>query len=332
MSDGWTIDIDAAGDPADADEHFDDRMGEFETALEPWGGGGGRHRRRATTSAPASPTTPTPSTRCRCSRRGSTSSTTPPARPGSRRGRSCGARSSPTPRTMPVTAEDGEAERRPDADDELAQRAARTEPPLTPGPEPRALDPEFPPPPCVRPGLDSRPGRRGRRRARARRCPPLSSPGLDFALTAVVVAGFDSRPEPPWSSPGSTRPDHRGRRAASPPSGSGVDGVVTSGVLTLVGVDAAGGRRRAGRVVGAVGAGRGAGRPLWSSLAAVGGRRRHRDRRRDEGHARRDGEHAPGPVGAAAGAGVVEDGVVGRGAVMSSMRGHARPPGRFGRP
>ncbi len=38
MDDGWTIDIDAAGDPADTDEHFDDRMSEFETALEPWGG------------------------------------------------------------------------------------------------------------------------------------------------------------------------------------------------------------------------------------------------------------------------------------------------------
>jgi hypothetical protein len=38
MSDGWTIDIDAAGDPAEADEHFDDRMTEFEHALEPWGG------------------------------------------------------------------------------------------------------------------------------------------------------------------------------------------------------------------------------------------------------------------------------------------------------
>ena len=34
MSDGWTIDIDAAGDPAEADEHFDDRLTEFEAALE----------------------------------------------------------------------------------------------------------------------------------------------------------------------------------------------------------------------------------------------------------------------------------------------------------
>jgi hypothetical protein len=39
MSDGWTIDIDAAGDPAEVDEHFDDRMVEFERALEPWSGG-----------------------------------------------------------------------------------------------------------------------------------------------------------------------------------------------------------------------------------------------------------------------------------------------------
>jgi hypothetical protein len=38
MDDGWTIDVDAAGDPADADEHFEDRIGEFERALEPWGG------------------------------------------------------------------------------------------------------------------------------------------------------------------------------------------------------------------------------------------------------------------------------------------------------
>jgi hypothetical protein len=38
MDEGWTIDIDAAGDAADADEHFDDRMHEFERALEPWGG------------------------------------------------------------------------------------------------------------------------------------------------------------------------------------------------------------------------------------------------------------------------------------------------------
>jgi hypothetical protein len=38
MDDGWTIDIDAAGDPAEADEHFDDRLTEFEHALEPWSG------------------------------------------------------------------------------------------------------------------------------------------------------------------------------------------------------------------------------------------------------------------------------------------------------
>jgi hypothetical protein len=38
MDQGWTIDIDAAGHPAEADEHFDDRMTEFESALEPWAG------------------------------------------------------------------------------------------------------------------------------------------------------------------------------------------------------------------------------------------------------------------------------------------------------
>src|SRR5690242_11869342 len=38
MDDGWTIDIDAAGDPAETDEHFDDRIAEFERALEPWSG------------------------------------------------------------------------------------------------------------------------------------------------------------------------------------------------------------------------------------------------------------------------------------------------------
>ena len=38
MNDGWTIDNDTAGDPADPDAHFDDRMTEFEGALEPWAG------------------------------------------------------------------------------------------------------------------------------------------------------------------------------------------------------------------------------------------------------------------------------------------------------
>jgi len=38
MDDGWTIDIDAAGDAALADEHYDDRLIEFERALEPYGG------------------------------------------------------------------------------------------------------------------------------------------------------------------------------------------------------------------------------------------------------------------------------------------------------
>jgi hypothetical protein len=35
---GWTIDIDAAGDPADAGEGFDERLAAFERALEPYGG------------------------------------------------------------------------------------------------------------------------------------------------------------------------------------------------------------------------------------------------------------------------------------------------------
>jgi hypothetical protein len=38
MDDGWTIDIDAAGDPADTDDHYKDRLDEFEQALEPWSG------------------------------------------------------------------------------------------------------------------------------------------------------------------------------------------------------------------------------------------------------------------------------------------------------
>ena len=38
MDQGWTIDIDVAGDPALADEHYDDRLVEFEQALEPHGG------------------------------------------------------------------------------------------------------------------------------------------------------------------------------------------------------------------------------------------------------------------------------------------------------
>ena len=38
MDQGWTIDIDTAGDAALADDHFDDRLTEFEQALEPHGG------------------------------------------------------------------------------------------------------------------------------------------------------------------------------------------------------------------------------------------------------------------------------------------------------
>jgi hypothetical protein len=35
---GWTIDIDAVGDPADADDGYDDRVAAFEAALEPYSG------------------------------------------------------------------------------------------------------------------------------------------------------------------------------------------------------------------------------------------------------------------------------------------------------
>ena len=38
MDDGWTIDIDAVGDPADADERFDDQLAAFELALNPYSG------------------------------------------------------------------------------------------------------------------------------------------------------------------------------------------------------------------------------------------------------------------------------------------------------
>jgi hypothetical protein len=38
MDEGWTIDIDAAGDAALTDDHFEDRLVEFERALEPYGG------------------------------------------------------------------------------------------------------------------------------------------------------------------------------------------------------------------------------------------------------------------------------------------------------
>jgi hypothetical protein len=38
VDEGWTIDIDAAGDPTTADDHFDDRIAAFEQALEPYSG------------------------------------------------------------------------------------------------------------------------------------------------------------------------------------------------------------------------------------------------------------------------------------------------------
>jgi len=38
MDQGWTIDIDAAGDPADAPDEFDAQLAAFELALEPHGG------------------------------------------------------------------------------------------------------------------------------------------------------------------------------------------------------------------------------------------------------------------------------------------------------
>jgi len=38
MDQGWTIDIDAVGDPATADDNFDLQLAEFELALEPHSG------------------------------------------------------------------------------------------------------------------------------------------------------------------------------------------------------------------------------------------------------------------------------------------------------
>ena len=38
MEPGWTIDIDAVGDPADAGDEFDDRLAAFELALDPYSG------------------------------------------------------------------------------------------------------------------------------------------------------------------------------------------------------------------------------------------------------------------------------------------------------
>jgi hypothetical protein len=38
MEQGWTIDIDAVGDPADADDRYDEQLAAFERALEPYEG------------------------------------------------------------------------------------------------------------------------------------------------------------------------------------------------------------------------------------------------------------------------------------------------------
>jgi hypothetical protein len=38
MEQGWTIDIDAFGDPADADDRYEDQLAAFEHALEPYSG------------------------------------------------------------------------------------------------------------------------------------------------------------------------------------------------------------------------------------------------------------------------------------------------------
>ena len=38
MDQGWTIDIDAVGDPAETDEHYEDKLAAFEAALEPYSG------------------------------------------------------------------------------------------------------------------------------------------------------------------------------------------------------------------------------------------------------------------------------------------------------
>ena len=39
MEPGWTIDIDAVGDPATANDQFDDQLAAFERALIPYSGG-----------------------------------------------------------------------------------------------------------------------------------------------------------------------------------------------------------------------------------------------------------------------------------------------------
>ena len=38
MEQGWTVDIDAAGDSADADDHFEAQLAAFDRALDPYGG------------------------------------------------------------------------------------------------------------------------------------------------------------------------------------------------------------------------------------------------------------------------------------------------------
>ena len=38
MQQGWTIDIDAVGDPASADDRYDDQLAAFERALDPYNG------------------------------------------------------------------------------------------------------------------------------------------------------------------------------------------------------------------------------------------------------------------------------------------------------
>jgi hypothetical protein len=48
LEQGWTIDIDAVGDPADADDRFNDKLIAFERSLEPFSGAvaGGEARER----------------------------------------------------------------------------------------------------------------------------------------------------------------------------------------------------------------------------------------------------------------------------------------------
>ena len=59
MEQGWTIDIDAVGDPGSADERFDDELAAFERALEPHSGAvagsqeGGRYGARFSLDTPS---------------------------------------------------------------------------------------------------------------------------------------------------------------------------------------------------------------------------------------------------------------------------------------